>query len=102
VQPHASATVPAAALPAADPQFSASGAASRKVSPHSCAPPMVPALALEGATVHAAPDSVSDVITTLEATTRVCAATASQGFRFRRVTLPDSTQGFIKESNFSD
>jgi hypothetical protein len=71
------------------------------VNPVECAP-LVPALAHDGAEIHAGPDTGTEIIAKLRATTPVCAATRSQGFGLRRVKLPDGREGFIKDSNLSE
>ena len=68
---------------------------------NACAP-LVPAVAMEGASVRAGPDSLTSIISTLRAATPLCAAATSQGYGFRRVKLADATVGYIKASELSE
>ena len=65
-----------------------------------CAP-LAPALVIEDAEVHQAPDSASRVLTTLPADVAVCAGITRVGFGYRRVKSPAGVDGYVTEAAIS-
>ena len=57
------------------------------------------ALAPAGTEVRTAPDGNSPAVAVLKSSTRLCVATDSQGFGFRRARLADGRSGFVADSD---
>jgi hypothetical protein len=67
----------------------------------SCQSGQVPAVVERDTDVYASPDSTSRVIGNLGTRARVCADASASGYGFRRVKLPNGSDGFVEESNVS-
>ena len=63
-----------------------------------CAP-LFPHLADRGSNIYASPDSTSQVVAILRASTTICTADGSEGFGFRRVRLANGNTGYVEESS---
>ena len=77
-------------------------ASNKSMDARSCASPYVPAVADANASVFERPDSTSSVVGSLSRRMGVCAGTTTVGFGFRRVKLPNGTEGYVPETALSD
>jgi hypothetical protein len=68
----------------------------------SCSAPYVPAVTDTNVNVFERPDSTSVVLASIPVRQSVCAGTTSVGFGFRRVRLPNGTEGYVAASDLSD
>ena len=68
----------------------------------SCSAPYVPATTDTNVNVFEKPDSTSTILASIPVRQGLCAGTTSVGFGFRRVRLPNGTEGYVQATDLSD